>query len=85
MDGLWLSDKILRLIRDKKEQTTQFVMQGSTTERKDYNYMIGKFRVLEEIEDEIKENRPCDEIIAHQVIHFSFQYQISLNLHYLIN
>tara|TARA_R100000231_G_C5249596_1_gene142308 strand:+ start:131 stop:325 length:195 start_codon:yes stop_codon:yes gene_type:complete len=55
MDGLWLSDKILRLIRDKKEQTTQFVMQGSTTERNDYNYMIGKFRVLEEIEDEIKE------------------------------
>ena len=30
-------------------------MQGSTTERNDYNYMIGKFRVLEEIEDEIKE------------------------------
>ena len=55
MDGLWPSDKILRLIRDKKEQTTQFVMQGSTTERKDYNYMIGKFRALEELEDEIKE------------------------------
>ena len=51
MDGLWLSDKIFRLIRDKKAQTTQFVMQGSTTERHDYNYMIGKFRVLEEIED----------------------------------
>ena len=55
MDGLWLSDKIFRLIRDKKEQTTQFVMQGSTTERHDYNYMIGKFRGLEELEDEIKE------------------------------
>ena len=55
MDGLWLSDKILRLIREKKEQTTNFVMQGSTTERKDYNYMIGKFRVLEEIENDIKE------------------------------
>ena len=55
MDGLWLSDKILRLIRDKKEQTTQFVMQGSTTERHDYNYMLGNFRALEEIEDESKE------------------------------
>jgi len=55
MDGLWLGDKILRLIRDKKEQTTDFVMQGSTTERNDYNYMIGKFRILEEIESEIKE------------------------------
>ena len=55
MDGLWLSDKILRLIREKKEQTTDFVMQGSTTERNDYNYMIGKFRVLEEIENDIKE------------------------------
>ena len=55
MDGLWLSDKILRLIRDKKEQTTNFVMQGSTTERNDYNYMIGKFRILEELEDDIKE------------------------------
>ena len=55
MDGLWLGDKILRLIRDKKEQTTQFVMQGSTTERQDYNFMIGKFRVLEELENDIKE------------------------------
>ena len=55
MDGLWLSDKILRLISDKKEQTTQFVMQGSTTERQDYNFMIGKFRVLEELENDIKE------------------------------
>ena len=55
MDGLWLSDQILRLIRDKKEQTTNFVMQGSTTERNDYNYMIGKFRILEELEDDIKE------------------------------
>ena len=55
MDGLWLSDKNLRLIRDKKEQTTQFVMQGSTTERQDYNFMIGKFRVLEELENDIKE------------------------------
>ena len=55
MDGLWLSDKIFRLIRDKKSQITQFVMQGSTTERHDYNFMIGKFRGLEELEDEIKE------------------------------
>ena len=55
MDGLWLGDKILRLIRDKKEQTTDFVMQGSTTERQDYNFMIGKYRTLIEIEYEIKE------------------------------
>ena len=55
MDGLWLGDKILRLIRDKKEQTTEFVMQGSTTERHDYNFMIGKYRTLIELEDEIKE------------------------------
>ena len=55
MDGLWLGDKILRLIRDKKEQTTDFVMQGSTTERQDYNFMIGKYRTLIEIEDDIKE------------------------------
>ena len=55
MDGLWLGDKILRLIRDKKEQITTFVMQGSTTEKQDYNFMIGKHRSLEEIVDEIKE------------------------------
>ena len=41
MDGLWLGDKILRLIRDKKEQITTFVMQGSTTEKQDFNFMIG--------------------------------------------
>lgn len=55
MDGIWFSDKILRIIRDKKQQKTDFVMQGSTTERADYNFMIGQYRILEEIEDEIKE------------------------------
>ena len=55
MAGLWLGDKILRLIRDKKEQITTFVMQWSTTEKQDYNFMIWKPRSLEEIEDEIKE------------------------------
>ena len=55
MDGLWLSDKILRLIREKKEQTTDFVMQGSTTEKHDYHFMLGHYRALEEIEDQIKE------------------------------
>ena len=55
MDGLWLSDKILRLIRDKKEKTTQYVMQGSTTEKHDYHFMLGSYRALEEMEDELKE------------------------------
>jgi len=55
MDGLWLGDKILRLIRDKKEKTTQYVMQGSTTEKHDYHFMLGGYRVLEEMEDELKE------------------------------
>ena len=55
MDGLWLSDKILRLIREKKEQTTNFVMQGSTTEKHDYHFMLGHYRALEEMEDQIKE------------------------------
>ena len=55
MDGLWLGDKILRIIRDKKKKTTDFVMQGSMTERADYNFMIGQFRIVEELESEIKE------------------------------
>ena len=55
MDGLWLSDKILRLIRYKKEKTTQYVMQGSTTEKHDYHFMLGHYRALEEMEDQIKE------------------------------
>ena len=55
MDGLWLGDKILPLIRDKKEKTTQYVMQGSTTEKHDYHFMLGSYRALEEMEDELKE------------------------------
>ena len=55
MDGLWLGDKILRLVRDKKEKTTEYVMQGSTTEKHDYHFMLGHYRALEEIEAEIKE------------------------------
>ena len=30
-------------------------MQGSTTEKHDYHFMLGSYRVLEEMEDEIKE------------------------------
>ena len=55
MDGLWLGDKILRLIRDKKEKTTQYVMQGSSTQKHDYHFMLGSYRALEEMEDELKE------------------------------
>ena len=55
MDGLWLGDKILRLVRDKKEKTTEYVMQGSTTEKHDYHFMLGHYRALEEMEDELKE------------------------------
>ena len=55
MDGLWLGDKILRLVRDKKEKTTEYVMQGSTTEKHDYHFMLGHYRALEEIEGEVKE------------------------------
>ena len=55
MVGFWLGDKILRLIRDKKEKTTQYVMQGSTTEKHDYHFMLGSYRALEEMEDELKE------------------------------
>ena len=55
MDGLWLGDKILRLVRDKKEKTTEYVMQGSTIEKHDYHFMLGHYRALEEIEAEIKE------------------------------
>jgi len=55
MDGLWLGDKILRLVRDKKEKTTEYVMQGSTTEKHDYHFMLGHYRALEEIEAEVKE------------------------------
>jgi len=55
MDGLWLGDKILRLIRDKKEKTTQFLMQAGTTEKHDYHFMLGSYRALEEMEDELKE------------------------------
>ena len=52
----WYDDPAVQKVKNKvAEKTTDFVMQGSTTERNDYNYMIGKFRVLEEIEDEIKE------------------------------
>ena len=55
MDGIWVSDKILRIIRDKKQQTTDYVMQGRTAESFDYDKMIGRFRALEEIESEIQD------------------------------
>jgi|TARA_E500000318_G_scaffold56932_1_gene52925 hypothetical protein len=55
MDGIWLSEKILRIIRDKKQQTTDYVMQGRTTESFDYDKMIGRFRALEELEGEVQD------------------------------
>ena len=55
MDGIWLSEKILSIIRDKKQQTTDYVMQGRTTESFDYDKMIGRFRALEELEGEVQD------------------------------
>ena len=55
MDGIWVSDKILRIIREKKQQTTDYVMQGRTAESFDYDKMIGRFRALEELEGEIQD------------------------------
>lgn len=55
MDGLYLSGKILRIIRDKKQQTTDYVMQGAVGEPAEYAKMMGRFRALEEIEGEIQD------------------------------
>ena len=55
MDGIYLSEKILRIIRDKKQQTTDYVMQGSVGDSTEYAKMMGSFRALEEIEGEIQD------------------------------
>jgi|TARA_R110000796_G_scaffold2189_2_gene8814 hypothetical protein len=55
MDGLYLSEKLLRIIRNKKQQTTDYVMQGTVEESTDYAKMMGRFRALEEIEGEIQD------------------------------
>ena len=55
MDGIYLSEKILRIIRDKKQQTTDYVMQGAVGDSTEYAKMMGRFRALEEIEGEIQD------------------------------
>tara|TARA_R110000824_G_scaffold60246_3_gene161225 strand:+ start:1072 stop:1269 length:198 start_codon:yes stop_codon:yes gene_type:complete len=55
MDGLYLSEKLLRIIRNKKQQTTDYVMQGTVEESTDYAKMMGRFRALEEIEGELQD------------------------------
>ena len=55
MDGIYFSEKLLRIIREKKKQTTDYVMQGIVEQSTDYAKMIGRFRALEEIEGEIQD------------------------------
>ena len=55
MDGIFFSEKLLRIIRNKKQQTTDYVMQGAVEESTDYAKMMGRFRALEELEGEIQD------------------------------
>jgi hypothetical protein len=47
--------KTVGIARGGKPSYKRKKMQGSTTEKHDYHFMLGHYRALEEIEAEIKE------------------------------
>jgi len=53
MDIITLSDKIRRIIRDKKTQITDIVTSGSAKDMEQYRHLIGQLDALNFIEQEL--------------------------------
>ena len=53
MDIITLSDKIRRIIRDKKTQINDIVTSGSAKDMEQYKHLIGQLDALNFIEQEL--------------------------------
>ena len=53
MDIITLSDKIRRIIRDKKTQINDIVTSGSAKDMEQYRHLIGQLDALNFIEQEL--------------------------------
>ena len=55
MDIITLSDKIRKIIRDKKTQITDIVTSGSAKDMEQYRHLIGQLDALNFIEQELSD------------------------------
>ena len=55
MDIISLSDKIRRIIRDKKTQINDIVTSGSAKDMEQYRHLIGQLDALNFIEQELSD------------------------------
>ena len=55
MDIITLSDKIRRIIRDKKTQINDIVTSGSAKDMEKYKHLIGQLDALNFIEQELSD------------------------------
>ena len=55
MDIITLSDKIRRIIRDKKTQINDIVTSGSAKDMEQYKHLIGQLDALNFIEQELSD------------------------------
>jgi Tfp pilus assembly pilus retraction ATPase PilT len=55
MDIITLSDKIRRIIRDKKTQINDIVTSGSAKDMEQYRHLIGQLDALNFIEQELSD------------------------------
>ena len=53
MDIITLSDKIRKILRDKKAQITEIVTSGSAKDMEQYRHLIGQLDALNFIEQEL--------------------------------
>ena len=55
MDIITLSDKIRKILRDKKAQITEIVTSGSAKDMEQYKHLIGQLDALNFIEQELSD------------------------------
>ena len=55
MDIITLSDKIRRIIRDKREQLTGLITSGAAKDMEQYKHLIGQLDALNFIEQELSD------------------------------
>ena len=54
MDPLWLTDKVYKLIREKREQLAQIMIAGGVKNMEHYQNLRGQVEVLDYFESEFQ-------------------------------
>ena len=54
MDGLYIVDKMLKMVRERRSTVVEALTEGSVNDHAAFRHLRGKFEVWNEVESEIR-------------------------------